>query len=111
MSPDMPPAMTDFLGRHGIRAPFVQEFIGAGRNSRVTRLGNRDGQWILKEYGPRNLGGQDGHDRLGAELAFLQYLDSGSVADVARPVGSDCDLRCALHSWLPGGRPTHVTAD
>lgn len=102
--------VSDFCGRHGIRAPLVEEPIAAGRNSRVTRLGNQDGQWILKEYGPRSLRGQDRHDRLGAEFAFLQYLD-GSVAEVARPLGLDYDLGCALHSWLPGARPTQITAD
>jgi hypothetical protein len=111
MSAEPTDALGAFCGRHGIRGPLVREPVGAGRNSRVTRLGNQDGQWILKEYGPRSLGGQDGHDRLRAEFAFLQYLDSGDVADVARPLGADRDLGCALYSWLPGARPTHITAD
>jgi Phosphotransferase enzyme family len=111
MSAELTDSLHAFCSRHGIRAPLVREPIGAGRNSRVTRLGNQDGQWILKEYGPPAAGAEGGHDRLGAEFAFLQYLEHGSIADVARPIGVDRNLRSALYSWLPGARPTRITAD
>lgn len=100
--------LTDFCGRHGVRAPITLEPIGAGRNSKVMRLRNDDGQWILKEYYPQ---GASGRDRLGVEFAFLQYLQSGKVAGVAQPIGMDRALHSALYSQLPGERPAIVTAD
>jgi hypothetical protein len=111
MSAELTDAVGAFCGRHGIRAPFVLEPIAAGRNSRVTRLCSQDGQWILKNYAPPGRGAERGHDRLGAEFAFLEYLAHGNIADVARPIGMDRGLHCALYSWLPGVRPTRITAD
>lgn len=110
VSPELPPDVHAFCGRHGIRAPLLLQPIGAGRNSRVTRLVNQQGEWLLKDYGPRSVRGRDGHDRLGAEFAFLEYLDSSKVTDVARPLGADRELGRGLYSWLPGSRPTQINA-
>jgi hypothetical protein len=101
-------ALHDFCGRHGIHAPLLQEPVGAGRNSRVTRLSNAAGCWILKDYGPPDA---RGHDRLGTEFAFLQYLEACDIQGVARPIGADRRLFCALYSLLPGERPARITTD
>lgn len=101
-------ALLAFCGRHGILSPLDQQPAGAGRNSRVTRLSNADGSWILKDYGPPDA---RGHDRLGTEFAFLRYLEASDVPNVARAIGADRNLFCALYSLLPGERPTRVTAD
>ena len=101
-------ALHDFCGRHGIHAPLLQEPVGAGRNSRVTRLSNAAGRWILKDYGPPDA---RGHDRLGTEFAFLQYLQAADIPGVARPIGADRRLFCALYSLLPGERPALITTD
>jgi hypothetical protein len=111
MSAELTDGVRAFCDRHGIRAPLALEPMRAGRNSRVMRLCNRDGQWMLKDYGPPGRSAGRGHDRLGAEFAFLEYLEHGNIADVARPIGMDRDLHSALYSWLPGARPTRITAD
>jgi hypothetical protein len=108
MSPLPQDALHDFCGRHGIHAPVQQEPVGAGRNSRVTRLSNAAGRWILKDYGAPDA---RGHDRLGTEFAFLQYLEANDIPGVARPIGADRRLFCALYSLLPGQRPAVVTTD
>jgi hypothetical protein len=108
MSPQPEEALHDFCGRHGIHAPLLQEPVGAGRNSRVTRLSNADGRWILKDYGPPDA---RGHDRLGTEFAFLRYLEANDIQGVARPIGADLRLFCALYSLLPGQRPALATTD
>jgi hypothetical protein len=94
--------------RCGAHGPLHAQPAGGGRNSKVTHLSNRDGQWILKEYYPQ---GAQGGDRLGTEFAFLQYLQEAGVARVARPLGMDRVSHRALYTCLPGERPARITAD
>lgn len=97
--------VTALCERCGVLSPLHAEPAGGGRNSKVTRLRNADGEWILKEYDSQ------GRDRLGTEYTFLQYLQAAGVAHVARPLGMDRATHSALYTCLPGERPTRVTAD
>ncbi|CAM2138761.1 Aminoglycoside phosphotransferase family protein [Pararobbsia alpina] len=92
----------------GIEAPWHAETIGHGRNSRVERIGNARGEWILKRY---HAGGPQSRDRLGTEYAFLGYLNAQGVASVARPVGLDREAHLAVYTKLTGTRIAAITDD
>jgi len=96
-----------FCSRHGVPLPFRIEPICAGRNSQVSRLINRDGQWILKNYF-QPVGTQ--RDRLGTEFNFLVFLNGEGVVGIPRPVAMDRDVHCALYSFLYGNRPYVIAA-
>lgn len=95
-----------FCGRHGVAPPFAAEHIRAGRNSEVSRLSNKDGEWLLKNY-YHHSGNQ--HDRLGTEFSFLVFLEDAGVPRVAQPLGMDRTSHRALYSFLPGKRPNAIT--
>ena len=101
-------ARAAFLEKLGIRGPLRIEAIGHGRNSRVERVANDEGEWILKHY---HSAGPQSRDRLGIEYGFLEYLNAQGIAHVARPVGFDRAARLALYSKLDGQRLTRVTDD
>ncbi|PLZ01919.1 aminoglycoside phosphotransferase family protein [Burkholderia sp. WAC0059] len=101
-------AVTAFCERCGVRGPFEVEPVGGGRNSRVVRISNEEGRWILKRYYQR---APQAHDRLGAETAFLGYLRGRGIANVAEPLGIDRALQAALYTCLPGERPRDATDD
>ena len=97
-----------FSSRYGVSIPFDTQRIRAGRNSEVSLLSNMDGKWILKNYYQHS---SDQRDRLGAEFGFLEFLTNAGIPGVARPLGMDRALHCALYSFLPGRRPTVITPD
>lgn len=103
-----PGPMEDFCQQHGIGLPFDVERIRAGRNSEVSRIHNRDGQWILKHY-YQNAG--DPRDRLGTEFGFLRFLQDAGVSGVPAPLAADHGLQLGLYSFLPGSRPQSITSD
>jgi hypothetical protein len=96
-----------FCRRYGVTFPFESERIRAGRNSEVSRLSNREGQWILKRYYQHS---SDGRNRLDTEFKFLKFLRDVGVPGVALPLGMDKKLNCALYSFLPGKRPNQITS-
>jgi len=96
-----------FCERLGVSSPFTMERIRAGRNSEVMLVRNRQGEWILKRYYQH---ASDRRDRLGAELAFLTFLQDSGVSGVPRPLGADRDLGVGLYSFLPGARPASVAS-
>lgn len=100
------PTMEKFCLQHGVAVPFAVERIRAGRNSEVSRIHNRDGQWILKSY---YRGAGDTRDRLGTEYGFLRYLQDAGVSGVPVPLGADHDLQLGLYSCLPGSRPESIS--
>lgn len=91
-----------FCQQHGVSTPFGLERIRSGRNSDVHKISNSHGQWILKHYYQQ---GSDKRDRLRTEFNFLTYLKKVGISLVARPLGIDPDLHCALYTYLPGVRP------
>jgi hypothetical protein len=100
-----------FCARRGVVPPFETRRIRAGRNSEVTWLGNRGGQWILKRYYQHP---SDTRNRLGTEFGFLQFLHAVGVRDVPRPLAADETLHLGLYAFLPGTRlpavePAHVS--
>lgn len=95
-----------FCQQHGASPPFNMERIRAGRNSEVHRISNPNGQWILKNYYKHS---SDKRDRLGTEFGFLTYLKNAGIVVVARPLGMDHALQCALYAYLPGIRPVAIT--
>ncbi|MGN6579990.1 MAG: phosphotransferase [Bordetella sp.] len=101
-------ARAAFLEKLGIHGPMRIEAIGHGRNSRVERIANDEGEWILKHY---HAAGPQSHDRLGAEYGFLEYLNAQGIARVARPVGLDRSAHLALYTKLDGRRMTRATDD
>jgi phosphotransferase family enzyme len=94
--------------RLGIHEPLRVQPIGHGRNSRVERVSNDRGEWILKRY---FAAGPNSHDRLGAEYAFLEYLSAHHVSHVAWPIAADRDAHLAVYTKLEGQRVTGVTDD
>jgi hypothetical protein len=101
-------ARTALFERAGILEPLHIEAIGHGRNSRVERVSNDRGEWILKHY---HAAGANLRDRLATEYAFLEYLNTHRVERVARPIGADRDAHLALYTKLEGQRVTRVTDD
>jgi hypothetical protein len=95
-----------FCRQHGVLPPLGMERIRAGRNSEVHRISNPHGQWILKNY---YLHSGDKRDRLGTEFGFLAFLKDLGAPIVARPLGIDHALHCALYTYLPGTRPNAIT--
>ncbi len=108
MNAPLDDALTAFCERCGVRGPLTAEPVGGGRNSRVMRVSNAQGQWILKRY---YRPGPHAYDRLNAETTFLDYLHSTGVENVAQPIGVDRALQAALYTHLPGERPTGATDD
>ena len=102
-------ALKQFCRGQGISIPFDLERIRNGRNSAVARVHNASGQWILKHYYQNAQDGGDRRDRLGAEFAFLSFLNKAGDFPVAVPLGLDRQMHCALYSYVPGGRPNQVT--
>jgi hypothetical protein len=100
-----------FLRRQGIRGPVALNPVLAGRNSRVTRVSNPEGIWILKQYDPATTGASGAWDRLGTEFGFLEYLEGEGLGLVPRPLGVDRRLGIALYSFLPGERLATVSDD
>lgn len=101
-------ARAAFLEKLGIRGPLRIEAIGHGRNSRVERVANDEGEWILKHY---HSAGPQSRDRLGVEYGFLEYLNAQGIAQVARPIGLDRAAHLALYTKLDGRRVARVTVD
>ena len=95
-----------FCQQHGVSPPFSMERIRAGRNSEVHRISNPHGQWILKNYYQHS---SDKRDRLGTEFGFLTYLQNAGTTVVARALGMESALHCALYSYLSGARPVAIT--
>ena len=100
--------LADFCEGLGIRGPLQIEPVGNGRNSRVERISNGDGEWILKRYFAP---GAQTRDRLAVEYGFLEYLQASGVADVARPLGCDRASHFAIYTKLPGRRVDTITDD
>ena len=90
----------------GLVPPLSMERIRAGRNSEVHRISNPNGQWVLKNYHQHR---SDKRDRLGTEFGFLTYLEKRGVSMVARPLGMDQSLNCAIYTFLPGSRPAAIS--
>ncbi len=101
------PSIERFCLHHGVTPPFDVERIRAGRNSEVSRIHNRDGQWLLKRY---FRSASDARDRLGTEFGFLRYLQALGVSNVPVPLGADHDLQLGLYSFLAGSRPKSITS-
>ena len=95
-----------FCSQYGVSSPFEVAPIRYGRNSEVSRLSNREGKWILKNYYQHS---DNQHDRLRTEFSFLIFLENAGVTSVAHPLGMDQTSHCALYSFLPGKRPNKIT--
>lgn len=96
-----------FCQQYGVLPPLQMERIRAGRNSEVHRISNPHGQWILKNYYQHS---SDIRDRLGTEFGFLTYLEKRGASVVARPIGMDRALNCALYTFFPGRRPAAIAS-
>ena len=86
--------LDELYGIDGVR------LLAGGRNSRVFRLGCRDGRsFVLKEYfrHPR-----DNRDRLDAEARALRFLEAAGEADVPRLVAVDREQGLGLLTFIPG---------
>jgi hypothetical protein len=95
-----------FLQQHGVSPPFTMARIRAGRNSEVHKICNPHGKWILKNYFQQS---NDKRDRLSKEFGFLTYLKNVGISLVARPIGIDAALHCALYTYLSGTRPVDIS--
>lgn len=95
-----------FLVEVGIERPRLQR-IKAGRNSRVWRVDNVDGPFIVKEY-HRHPG--DSRDRLGTEYGFLVFLHECGITNVPQPLVCHVEMQRALYGYLPG-EPVGVICD
>ena len=102
--PDEP--LKVFCQQHGVSPPLGVERIRSGRNSEVHKISNSHGQWILKNYYQHS---SDRRDRLGTEFGFLTYLKKVGTSVVARPLGMNPALHCALYTYLSGVRPVAIT--
>ena len=96
-----------FCQQYGVLPPLQMERIRAGRNSEVHRISNPNGQWVLKNYHQHR---SDKRDRLGTEFGFLTYLEKRGASVVARPIGMDRALNCALYTFFPGRRPAAIAS-
>lgn len=73
--------------------------IGRGANSRVFCVETDAGLFALKAYPQPN---GSGHDRLGAEVAALEFLARHGVSIVAHPIAADRKAGFALFEWIQG---------
>lgn len=99
--------MRAFLASQGITRPVLTR-ITAGRNSRVWRIDDPSGQWVLKEY-YRHPG--DPRDRLATEYGFAAFLQAGDVNGVPRPQGLDRSRGWGLYTYLHGDPVQDVSGD
>lgn len=72
---------------------------GAGRNSRIYRVG-RGAEWFaVKHYPPRH---EDSRNRLKTEIEALAFMERHGITVVPRPLASDAERGYALLSWVEG---------
>lgn len=97
-----------FLDEQGISTPFKKKAIKNGRNSKVWKISNPKGHWILKQYYQHDA---DKRDRLRAEASFLELLRNIGVDTVSNVLGMNKIFNIALYSFLPGGKPTIISSN
>ena len=100
-------AVANLLGRRVVSATRIH----GGRNSRVFRVVCDDGSvYAAKTYFRHP---SDPRDRLDVEFRSLEFLWSGGVRCVPRPVAADRDRGWAVYEYVEGrGVPSHdVTVD
>lgn len=73
--------------------------VGGGRNSRVYRVETPAGVFALKQYPSL---ADDPRDRLGTEMAALQWMEQYGIGVVPRFVAADRERNFALLSWADG---------
>lgn len=73
--------------------------VGGGANSRVYRVSDGQCRYAMKLY-PSDAA--DPRDRLGAEVAALQFLTRHGARNVPAVIGVDREERIGLFEWLDG---------
>jgi fructosamine-3-kinase len=81
--------------------------VGGGRNSRVFRVDAGTKTFALKQYPSR---AEDPRDRLGAEVAALEWMTQHELTCVPRVVAVDRERNYVLLSWLDGAIVSSVGA-
>jgi hypothetical protein len=76
--------------------------IRRGGNSRVTRVVEEGVEYAVKDYRQRS----DGMARLQREQMALEFLDGHLPDVVPSPLWHSEARMVAIHSWVPGTRPT-----
>jgi len=82
------------------------EAITGGRNSRVFRVQSDAKTFALKQY-PRPVDGS--RDRMGAEVAALEFLGRHRVLNLPRVVATDPSYGYAVFTWIQGDPVTDPT--
>lgn len=83
--------------------------LSGGRNSRVWRLTDCEGQdFVAKEYF-RTL--EDPRDRLGTEWKSLNFLHQQGLHCVPSPVACHVPRSCAIYTFIAGQSPAPYGAD
>ena len=73
--------------------------ISGGKNNRAFRLDVGNSRYLLKEYF-RDV--QDNRDRLKAEFAFCEFVQSCSIKSIALPIASEPNLGLGIYEFIEG---------
>ncbi len=82
----------------GREADQVERVSGNGNNGVYKVLSGKD-MFALKFY---RLDPGDDRDRLGTEIAALQFMQANAIKNVPTPIAHDVTANCALFQWIPG---------
>ena len=88
-----------FLQRAGI-VPEQMRAVQRGRNSRVLEIEGSSRAALKCYYADPG----EGHDRLAAEYAFVQFCWKHGIRSAPRPLAVDPPGRMALYEWIEGRR-------
>ncbi len=76
--------------------------VRRGGNNRVFQLIGDQHRALLKFYDAPEAGRQD---RLKQEYAALKFLSGLGFGEVAQPIATDFERRCAIYEWIDGVAP------
>lgn len=97
--------LTKFLVSKNLSGPFEFSNIPGGRNSKLVKVKNYYGSWVIKSYPSIN---GDHKNRLCKEVRFLKYLEVKGIGCVPRVLGYDISLGVALYTFMDGQKLSQI---